>query len=100
MLVAPLALHLLVLGAAVGVVASRPVSWKALMYVPVGIGGAVVGALLSFGDAPLLMRYPVLSPWTLAVLSSVIVVAVVRTVESAVRRECQIKEGATTGSRS
>ena len=81
MLVAPLVLHLLVAGAAIGFVASRPVSWKALIYVPVGIVAAFVGALLSFGDAPLLMRYPVLNPWTLSVLSAVIVVAVVRVVE-------------------
>lgn len=89
MLVAPLVLHLLVTGAAVGVVASRPVSWKALIYVPVGIVGAFVGALLSFGDAPLLMRYPFLNPWTLSVLSAVIVVAVVRVPAGRLSRSSQ-----------
>ena len=101
MLVTPLVLHLLVAGAAIGFVASRPVSWKALIYVPGGIVGAFVGALLSFGDAPLLMRYPFLNPWTLSVLSAVIVVAVVRVVEkNAFGRLHRSNDRAGAGSRS
>lgn len=36
---------------------------------------------MSFGDAPLLMRYPVLNPWTLSVLAAVLAVAAIRWVD-------------------
>ena len=61
-------------GAAIGLVAARHLSWKVAVYVPIGIVGAFVGALLSFGDAPLLMRYPYLNPWTLSVMAAVLLV--------------------------
>ena len=47
-------------------------SWKVLVDVPIGIIGAFVGALLSFGDVLFLMRYPYLNPWTLSVLGAVL----------------------------
>lgn len=74
MLAFPILLHVLVAGAAIGFVAARHVGWKVLVYVPIGIVGAFVGALLSFGDAPFLIRYPVLNPWTLSVLAAVLFV--------------------------
>ncbi len=74
MLSFPILLHVLVAGAAIGLVAARHLSWKVAVYVPIGIVGAFVGALLSFGDAPLLMRYPYLNPWTLSVMAAVLLV--------------------------
>ena len=56
MLAFPTLVHVVVAGAAIGIVAARHVSWKVAVYAPVGIVGAFIGALLSFGDAPLLMR--------------------------------------------
>ena len=53
-----------------------------MVYLPVGIAGAFIGALLSFGDTPLLMRYPVLNPSTLSVLAAVVSVTVVRLVDT------------------
>ncbi len=50
--------------------AARRLSWKVLIYVPVGIVGAFAGALLTFGDAPFLMRHPALNPWTGSVLAA------------------------------
>ena len=59
MLAFPILLHVVVGGAAIGTVAARPFGWKVLVYAVVGI----VGALLSFCDAPFLMRYPYLNPF-------------------------------------
>ncbi len=81
MLSFPILLHVLVAGAAIGIVAARRLSWKVAVYVPVGIVGALVGALLSFGDAPFLMRYPYLNPWTLSVLGAVLLVTVLGVVD-------------------
>lgn len=80
-LVFPLVLHLVVAGAAIGFVAAGPLNWKTAVYIPASIVGAFVGAFLSFGDAPLLMRYPHLNPWTLSVLAAVVVVTGLRLVE-------------------
>jgi hypothetical protein len=62
MLAFPILFHVLVAGTAIGFVAARRLSWKLVVYVPVGIVGAFVGALLTFGDAPLLMRHSSLNP--------------------------------------
>ena len=61
-------------------------SWKVLVYVSIGIIGAFVGALLSFGDALFLMRYPYLNPWTLSVLGAVLLVTVLGVVDENVFR--------------
>ena len=74
MLSFPILVHVVVAGAAIGIVAAQHVSWKMAVYAPVGIVGAFIGAVLSFGDAPLLMRYPSLNPWTLSVLAAVLFV--------------------------
>ena len=52
----------------------------------IGIVGAFVGALLSFGDAPFLMRHPYLNPWTLSVLGAVLLVTVLGVVDENVFR--------------
>ena len=86
MLVFPLVLHLCIAGATIGLVALGQLNWKAGVYIPVGIVGAFVGALLSFGDAPLLMRYPFLNPSTLSVLATIVFVTVVRVMDKSVFR--------------
>ena len=86
MLYFPILVHVLVRGTAIGIVAARRLSWKVAMYVPVGIGGAFVGALLSFGDAPFLMRHPILNPWTLSVLAAALFVTALRVVDKRVFR--------------
>ena len=48
--------------------------------------GAFVGALLSFGDAPFLMRHPSLNPWTLSVLAAVLLVTALGVVDKRVFR--------------
>ena len=72
MLSFPMLLHVLVAGGAIGFAAARHVSWKVLVYVPIGVAGAFVGAMLSFGDAPFLMRHPSLNLWTLSVVAAVL----------------------------
>jgi hypothetical protein len=81
MLSFPILLHVLVAGGAIGFVAARHASWKLLVYVPIGIAGALVGALLSFGDAPFLVRHPFLNPWTLSVTAAVLFVTVLAAVD-------------------
>jgi hypothetical protein len=46
----------------------------ALLYVPVALVGAFLGAFVAFGDGPFLRRYPVFNPFTLALLGSVALV--------------------------
>ena len=38
--------------------------------------GAVVGAFLAFGDAPFLLRFPVLNPFTLSVVGSLVLTGI------------------------
>jgi hypothetical protein len=83
----PILLHVLVAGGAIGFVAARHVSWKVLVYVPIGIAGAFVGALLSFGDAPFLMRHPSLNPWTLSVVAALLLVMALALVDKKVFEE-------------
>ena len=86
MLVFPLVLHLVVVGVVIalaglgGFATHGQRRWRAAVYIPVSIAGAFIGALLSFGDTPLLMRYSVLNPSTLSVLAAVVSVTVVRLV--------------------
>ncbi len=84
MLAFPILLHVLGAGATIGLVAARHLSWRVAVYVPIGILGAFVGALLSFGDAPLLMRYPYLNPWTLSVMAAVLLVTALAVVDEKV----------------
>ena len=69
-----LALYVLVVGAVVGAIPSRGNPRLALLYVPVAFLGALLGAFAAFGDAPLLLRYPFLNPFTLALLGSALFV--------------------------
>lgn len=69
-----LAIYLLVVAAAVGAIASRGNGRLALLYVPVALIGALLGAFVALGDSPFLLRYPVLNPFTLALLGSVALV--------------------------
>ena len=73
----PIILHVLVAGTVIGLVAAQRLSWKLLVYVPVGIIGAFGGALLTFGDAPFLMRHPSLNPWTASVMAAACLVTAV-----------------------
>lgn len=73
-----LALYLLVVAMIVGVIASQGNARSALLYVPVALFGALLGAFAAFGDVPFLIRYPLVNPFTLAFASSVGVVAAVK----------------------
>jgi hypothetical protein len=84
MLFFPIWLHILLAGGTIGFVATRHVNWKLLVYVPFGIGGAFVGALLGFGDAPFLMRHPFLNPWTLSVLAALLLVTALAVIDEKV----------------
>ena len=82
----PILVHLLVVGAASGVVAARRVGWWLPVYMVVGLVGAFGAALLSFGDAPFLLRHSYLNPWTLSVAGAALLVTVIRAVESTLHR--------------
>ncbi|MDX1440224.1 MAG: hypothetical protein R3284_10005 [Rubricoccaceae bacterium] len=69
-----LAVYLLLIAAAVGWIASRGNLRLALLYVPVALVGALLGAFVAFDDAPFLLRYPVFNSFTLALLGSVALV--------------------------
>ena len=86
MLAFPILFHVLVAGTAIGIVAARRLSWKVLVYVPVGIVVAFAVALLTFGDAPFLMRHPSLNPCTLSVLAAVLLVTALWVVHKRVFR--------------
>ena len=78
MLAAPIVGHIVGVGTSIGVLMARRIDWKLVCYTPVGVVGALVGALLSFGDAPVLMRYPVLNPWTLSIVGALLLAATMR----------------------
>lgn len=65
-----LASYVIGIAAVVGILASRGSMRLALIYIPVAFIGALLGALVALGDAPLLLRYPVFNPYTLALLGS------------------------------
>jgi hypothetical protein len=66
-----LAVYLFVIAAVVGAIASRGDLRSALLYVPVALVGALLGAFAAFGDAPFLLRYPIFNPFTLGLAGSV-----------------------------
>lgn len=69
-----LAIYLFVIAVVVGGIASGQ-NWRlVLLYVPVAFVGALLGAFISFGDAPLLLRYPILNQFTLSLLGSIALV--------------------------
>jgi hypothetical protein len=70
-----LAIYLLLIAVAVGMIASRGSPRLAMLYVPAALVGALFGAFVAFGDAPFLLRYPIFNPFTLALLCSVVVVS-------------------------
>jgi disulfide bond formation protein DsbB len=65
-----IALYVLVVGAIVGAIASRGNPRLALLYVPIATLGAILGAFAAFGDAPFLLHYRFINPFTLALLGS------------------------------
>lgn len=73
-----LAVYLFVIAVAVGSIASRGQQRLALLYVPVALVGALLGAFVGFGDAPFLLRYPIFNSYTLALVGSVALVSSVR----------------------
>jgi uncharacterized membrane protein YeaQ/YmgE (transglycosylase-associated protein family) len=73
-----LAIYLLSVAAVVGLVASSGDLRSALLYVPLALVGAFLGALAAFGDAPFLLRYPIFNSFTLAFLGSVVLVCAAR----------------------
>ena len=68
--------YIILVGSIVGIISSRHSNRKRFVYVPIGLVGAFVGAFLSFGDAPFLMRHPYLNPWTLAIIVSTLLVSI------------------------
>ena len=70
-----LAINIVLIAVVVGIIASRGSPRLAILYVPVALIGALLGAFVAFGDAPFLLRYPIFNPFTLALLGSVVVVS-------------------------
>ena len=67
--------YIILVGSIIGIIPSRH-KRKRFVYVPIGVVGALVGAFLSFGDAPFLMSRPYLNPWTLAIIVSTLLVTI------------------------
>jgi uncharacterized membrane protein YeaQ/YmgE (transglycosylase-associated protein family) len=64
--------YLLIVGAAAGIIPTLfKLSKKPARNVVAGIIGAFVGAFLSFGDSPMMMRYSVLGPRSLAIFVAI-----------------------------
>ena len=69
-----LAIYVLVIAAVVGGIASKG-NWRLLLlYVPLALVGALLGAFVAFGDVLFLARNRIFSPFTLAPLGSVALV--------------------------
>ena len=68
--------YIILVGSIIGLIPSRQSNGKRFVYVPISVVGALVGALLSFGDAPFLMNHPYLNPWTLAIIISTLLVTI------------------------
>lgn len=77
---AVLLLYLLAIGVIVGVLASPKPRASRLGYVATGIVGAFIGAFLTFGDVPFLLRHPILNPFTVSVIAAVLLVGLVRVI--------------------
>lgn len=84
MLAFPILLHVIVAGAAIGLVGAHGPGRKTMLYIGVGIIGAFVGAFLGFGDTPLFMRAPHLNSWTLSVVAAVLFTAALWIVDETV----------------
>lgn len=78
--------YLLVVGSTVGAIAAGKPGVRMAVYVTIGVIGAFMGAFLAFGDAPFLMRYPLLNELTVSLIMSVLLVTVARALERKVRR--------------
>ena len=73
MLANMLIIYILVVGIAVGYVASlRKTRFPSIIYIPIAFLGALIGAFLSFGDAPLYLKYPILNIWTIPAAFSIV----------------------------
>ena len=75
--------YIILVGSIIGLTASRQSKRKRFIYVPIALVGAFVGAFLSFGDAPFLMSRPYLTPWTVAIIASALLVTIARVLEKA-----------------
>lgn len=71
-----LILSVLVTGIAVGIIPGllRVNKMFGITNVAVGVVGALSGALLGFGDAPLFLKYPIFNEKTLMVVGSILFV--------------------------
>ena len=81
-----LLLYLLVVGSIVGAITASKPGVRMVAYITIGVLGALIGAFLTFGDTPFLLRYPLLNPATASVIVSILLVTVVRALERRVRR--------------
>jgi len=71
-----LILYIIVIGVMVGGLASHRNSRSALLYVPLAILGALMGAFATFGDASFLLRNQFFNPFTMPPLASAIIVGI------------------------
>jgi hypothetical protein len=71
-----LVIYLVVVGMIIGTIASGGRARTAVVYVPAALLGALLGAFAAFGDARFLLRHPLVNPFTLGLVGSVGVVAV------------------------
>jgi len=68
-----LIIYIIFIGAVVGYATSlRKAKFPIAVYLSVAFLGAVVGAFLSFGDAPLYPKYPALNIWTVPAVFSIV----------------------------
>lgn len=72
-----LLLYLVVVGTVIGIVGAGGHARAAMVYVPAALFGALAGAFATLGDAPFLLRHPLVNPFTLGLVGSAGVVAVV-----------------------
>ena len=79
--------YLLLVSLVVAVISTRRrIGLRTLGYFLIALAGAVAGALVAFGDDPLLMRYPLVNERTMPVFGSVVFVAAARVIERKARR--------------
>ena len=79
-------IYVILVGSIIGFIVSHQCGGKMQVYAPVGVVGAFIGALLSFGDDPFLIRHPYLNPWTLSVIASALLVTFVCVLDRKVLR--------------
>ena len=74
--------YLVIVGVVAGSVGTiQRMGRRTLVYIGIAVIGALGGAFLAFGDAPILMKYPILNERTTSVLGAVVVVAIARAIE-------------------